>query len=63
MLLQPGFCQSGTGVYVCLGTVRQSCRGLAPLKIAGVKAIPTGQWVFLKVFDKRTGTLRHWIGQ
>jgi hypothetical protein len=29
--------------------------GLAPLKITDVKAIPTRQWVFLKVFTSEPG--------
>lgn len=55
MLLRRDFAKAALAFTFASERYARAARGLAPLKIADVKAIPTRQWVFLKVLTSEPG--------
>jgi len=55
MLLRRDFAKAALAFTFASERYARAAVGLAPLKITDVKAIPTRQWVFLKVFTSEPG--------
>jgi len=55
MLRRRDFAKAALAFTFASQRYARAAAGLAPLKITDVKAIPTGQWVFLKVFTSEPG--------
>ncbi len=55
MLLRRDLAKAGLAVLFAQQRYARAAAGLPPLKITDVKAIATGQWVFLKVFTSEPG--------